>query len=207
MRSRTGGLIAYYGLEDWWASRWSDDERKYLAWKWDTAPTLGADPSPLCTGRAPDAITRVGADHPGRLMFELGRSLTQPDEFDLARRLFADAERTLPVDDWFNRHFLYMAAGQVCYRRRDDTPDGLSLAIHYYSEQVAIEAKVREPMVRLLYAMPSHPGFKQLAVIHAASGEYAEAIALCDQARAGGWMGDWDKRIARYTAAEAKQHR
>jgi hypothetical protein len=131
-------------------------------------------------------------------MFELGGGLTQPDEFHMARRLFADAERTLPANDWLNLHFLYNCAGYVCYRRRDDVPDALHLAVYYYERQVAIAEQARKPMLCALLTMPSHRGFEQLAIIHAANGEYAEAIALCEQARAGGWQGDWGARIARY---------
>jgi len=204
-RKSPGGLIAYYGLESWWMTRWTGEERTYLARKWDTASTLGAPPSPLCTGRPPEGLGRVGADHPGRMISDLGAMLLQADEFHLARKLFEDAERTLPADDWHNRHFLYNSAGHICYRRREDTPDGLALAIHYFSEQVAISEKARQPMIELFLTLPGHRGFEQLAIIHAANGEYAEAIALCGRAREGGWMGDWDKRIERYRKAQSKQ--
>jgi hypothetical protein len=131
-------------------------------------------------------------------MYTLGAGLTTPDEFHMARRLFADAERTLPADDWHNLHFLYNCAGYVCYRRRDDVPDALQLAVYYCERQVAIAEQARKLMLRELLTLPSHRGFQQLTIIHAAHGEYAEAIALCEQAKAGGWQGDWDARIVRY---------
>ena len=37
----------------------------------------------------------------------------------------------------------------------------------------------------------------QLAIILEKDGAYSEAIALCEQARAAGWAGAWNKRIAR----------
>jgi hypothetical protein len=204
MSQRAGGLIAYYELGSWWAERWTPEERGYIAWRWDSAPTVGAAPWALCSGASPRGITRVGPDHPGRLIGELGAMMIKADEFHIARRLFEDADRALPPDDWYNRHFLYSSAGHVCYRRRDDSDDGLALAVYYYSQQVAIEEKALGPVSEALGAVPSHRGFEQLTIIHAASAEYDQAIALAEQAREHGWIGDWDKRIARCSKARSR---
>jgi tetratricopeptide (TPR) repeat protein len=53
--------------------------------------------------------------------------------------------------------------------------------------------------------LPSHYGFKQLAIILQKRGDFNQALSLCEQAKAQGWKGDWDKRIARLKKQLAKQ--
>jgi hypothetical protein len=45
--------------------------------------------------------------------------------------------------------------------------------------------------------LPGHVGYQQLAIIKEKQKDYRAAIALCQQALAEGWRGDWAKRIAR----------
>lgn len=53
--------------------------------------------------------------------------------------------------------------------------------------------------------LPSHLGYRQLAIILEKRGEFEEAIAVSRQARSQGWSGDWEKRIARCEARMAKR--
>lgn len=48
-----------------------------------------------------------------------------------------------------------------------------------------------------LETLPSHHGYKQLAIILEKRGDYVAAGALSEQAKEQGWKGDWDARIAR----------
>jgi hypothetical protein len=52
--------------------------------------------------------------------------------------------------------------------------------------------------------LPSHHGYKQLAIMLEKRGDYQDARALCEQADAQGWKGDWDARIARLEKRLAK---
>lgn len=53
--------------------------------------------------------------------------------------------------------------------------------------------------------LPSHMGFRQLAIILEKRGEFEEAIQVSKQARTQGWNGDWEKRIARCESKIAKR--
>ena len=55
-----------------------------------------------------------------------------------------------------------------------------------------------------LDTLPSHHGYKQLAIILEKRGDYVAAGALSEQAREQGWKGDWDARIARLNRRIAK---
>ncbi len=52
--------------------------------------------------------------------------------------------------------------------------------------------------------LPSHHGYKQLAIILEKQGDFQGARTLCEQAKAQGWKGDWDARIARLNKKLAK---
>ncbi|MFB2728713.1 hypothetical protein ACE02H_14735 [Shewanella mangrovisoli] len=53
--------------------------------------------------------------------------------------------------------------------------------------------------------MPSHVGYKQLAIILEKEGDLQGALALSQKALEQGWTGDFDKRIEKLTAKLAKQ--
>lgn len=53
--------------------------------------------------------------------------------------------------------------------------------------------------------MPSHIGFKQLAIILEKEGDLDGAIKLSEQARAQGWSDNYDKRITKLMAKLAKK--
>ncbi|AOL23976.1 hypothetical protein Ga0102493_112978 [Erythrobacter litoralis] len=52
--------------------------------------------------------------------------------------------------------------------------------------------------------LPSHHGYRQLAIILEKRGDYRDALALSEQAKGQGWKGDWDSRITRLTKKLAK---
>ena len=52
--------------------------------------------------------------------------------------------------------------------------------------------------------LPSHHGYKQLSIILEKRGDFRGASDLCCQAKAEGWKGDWDSRIARLEKKLAK---
>jgi hypothetical protein len=75
-------------------------------------------------------------------------------------------------------------------------------------EQEENQAKARQLMGEKAgrkHPLPRHMGFQQLAIIMEKSGNFEEAIKISRQARAQGWNGDWDKRIARCEAKIAKR--
>jgi hypothetical protein len=55
-----------------------------------------------------------------------------------------------------------------------------------------------------LNSLPSHHGYKQLSIIMEKRGDHKDARVLCEQAKAEGWKGDWESRIARLQKKLAK---
>jgi tetratricopeptide (TPR) repeat protein len=207
MQHSVGGLIAYYDLQSWWENRWTPAQRELIETKWDTPPWIGAYAfNPLCKGSPPSQPYRPEPDNAGRLLSDLGSMMREPGEFLFAERLFKDSDAMLPAEDWLNRHYLYQRAGNIFYRRRNDTKSGLRLAVAYYEKQVSISANARRVMLDAGGGLPSHPGYKQLAIMHADAGEYGRAIQLCRQAMEQGWDGDWARRIDRYEKSARRRN-
>jgi hypothetical protein len=71
------------------------------------------------------------------------------------------------------------------------------------NRETALEMLGHEPSPSS--GLPSHLGYRQLAIILEKRGEFEEATAVVRQARAQGWSGDWEKRIARCEARIAKR--
>ncbi|HOH30138.1 MAG TPA: tetratricopeptide repeat protein [Candidatus Hydrogenedentes bacterium] len=113
-----------------------------------------------------------------------------------------------------NCHFFYMHMIKHSYKVRDDFPDALESAIAYCKKQIDISPIVASEM-KSEYGrgLPTHTGYKQLAIIYEKQGEYELAIKLCEEAYIAGWGGgvtspksedDWEKRIERIKAKQNK---
>ena len=81
-------------------------------------------------------------------------------------------------------------------------------------ELIGISGEVRSAWLRLYGTsrgpgktpgLPSHPGYRQLAIILDKRGEFDEAKKFARKAKEQGWSGDWEKRIARCEAKLAKR--
>lgn len=114
-----------------------------------------------------------------------------------------------------DKHFAIGSKISQHYRRRNDNPHELELAIRACEDQIAMAATAAKAFIAeekkfhrdarrfgsdtkgLELNLPSHEGYRQLAIIREKRGQYSEAIELCEQAKAQGWAGDWDDRIKR----------
>ena len=95
-------------------------------------------------------------------------------------------------------HFLYGQKIKIYYKDREKQ-EYLEKAIEACKQQIKIAPKAAKAF-RTEYkdsSLPSHQGYKQLAIILEKQGHFREAIELCVQADKEGWAGDWQKRIER----------
>lgn len=122
----------------------------------------------------------------------------------------------------FRKHLDCIEPIEHWYKLRDSDPKARSKAIAACERQIAMSRDaiaawhewgcLNGEILRHLgdkgprqpWGVPSHTGFRQLAIIREKDGDYAEAIRLCQQARTDGWKGDWDKRIARLETKRIK---
>lgn len=104
------------------------------------------------------------------------------------------AGATNPTD----KHFALQVLIQEAYALRESHPEALEDAIQACHDQIALAPTVARAM-KVEYAgdLPSHVGYKQLAIILEKQKRFTDALDLVREAQAVGWDGDWSKRIER----------
>lgn len=99
-------------------------------------------------------------------------------------------------------HFIYHNLIQTLYRHRD-VGGAFDLCVNICERQIEIapQAAAAFKSDTSFTGLPTHAGFEQLAIIEKKNKNFARVLELCENAKAQGWGGDWDKRIV-----EAKKH-
>ena len=189
--SMVGGLIAGNGLTEWWIETFSSNEREFICERHRVATFPEPEHDTIANGPPVKAIGNLAAFVSGWT----GRCKAQERTIDY--RLITKAEELIDSStDIAARHFLFMRKAEIYYRWRDLDEFALDRAIDGCRQQIAISKEAARAL-RIDDDMPSHHGFKQLAIIEEKRGNYAQAIRLCEQAKSDGWWGDWDKRTER----------
>jgi hypothetical protein len=126
-------------------------------------------------------------------------------DFGIAERLIAKATEVGGASV-LDRHFGHYQMAQAYYRRRNDDPEALTLAIDACEKQILLGPEAAKAFLSEdpEDSLPDHHGFRQLAIVRERETDYAEAIRLCREAMAQGWGGDWEKRIVRCESRLAK---
>ncbi len=146
-------------------------------------------------------------------MLRLGRLIEADEAFEawmsgnLDRMVRALRVHTNPID----RHHLLQSIVKEAYRRRKD-PDMRRLARTIGYRHLDEFAEISRGLATDYGgAIPNVPSFKWLATILVESGEYDEAIAVCDRAvqlgLRDGTKGGYAKRLERLRDAAAKRSR
>lgn len=103
-----------------------------------------------------------------------------------------------------DRHFMFANHCAVFYRWRDSVPGALDAAIDACQRGIAIQAEAAVEAKAEFGTIPAHACYRQLRIIEEKRGDYDRAIALCQEARDGGWADDWDHHIARLQKRKEK---
>lgn len=190
------GDIAGAGLADWWRSRFTEEQRLYIA----------ATYQPM--GNTQERRLVEGEPHPqdpGQLLLGLSSWFRAPADRPIERVLLTDAV-SFSAPDSFTRHLIYGALMVNWYRDRDTDPVALPTAVGYAWEQVRMSAQAARAWQREHgRELPSHQGYEQLAIIAEKEHRYGDAVAIAQQAQADGWAGDWAKRIDRCSGKLARR--
>ena len=187
---RVQGSIGYFGLQDWWLTAFSDDERNLIQ---ATFQPLGSSGDPLTSGViSSTSQTAVG------LLSALGGWFRKPEDRAIAHKILdkaVDLSRDAPVLDV---HFLYQQMIETYYKDRDE-PEYMDKTVEACRKQIAL-APIAAKAFKAEYGkspLPAHKGYKQLAIILEKQARFQDAIALSRQAESQGWAGDWARRVER----------
>lgn len=194
---RVGGDIAILGLENWWFSTFSDEDREWIAGAY--AP-MGGRRRPLVEGGPylpkPDAFRHLSAVAPW---------LSKPGHEHCAIA-FLHKALEYEADDMevLDRHFALYNISETFYRWRDTVPGALEGAIKASERSISFHEETAKAMIAWSGIMAKHPGFDRLRIIAEKRGDYAKALDLCLTAQAAGWVDDWPKHIDRIKKRAAK---
>lgn len=188
---KTKGLIGYFGLESWWLSEFTEDERRHII---ATFQPLGSSGDSLTSGDISyTSQTAVG------LLHNLAGWFSKKKDRPIAHKLLGKAEELSETEgSVLDAHFLYGQKLEIYYKDRD-IPGYLEKAIEACNQQIAIGERAAKAF-RKEYKdspLPSHKGYQQLAIILEKQGKFDGTIELCRKAEKQGWAGDWAKRIER----------
>ena len=200
-----GGKIAYFQLEAWWLSTFTEDERKYIQRQCAVEPV-----SEVAGVFLPDDLTTGDIVNTSQSAVEmltmLARGLDAPKDRAIAERVYDKALELAHGGDILDAHFLYGQMIKTLYRLREQ-PGYPEKAIDACQRQISI-AKEAAKAFRIEYPdspqLPSHRGFNQLAIVLEKQRKFQEAIELAQQAATQGWPGDWQRRIERCRARAKK---
>lgn len=190
------GLIGFSGLTDWWDSELSESERSEIRKTY--APLGGSGPL--------DSGFTVRYDSQGELASKINilNSLLNADCSYEIKKKIADKALSLSPEkgDVIDLHFLFHSIITYEYKHRDTQAEALDRAIKACECQIALATKAKAAFKRNSLTdgfLPSHPGYKQLAIIFEKQKAFSKVIKLCEKALKQGWSGDWQNRIDRCT--------
>lgn len=182
----TSGQIHFCGLDHWWETTFSPEERHFIRSKYGDSVDCGSD---FLTPRSP--LEFLG---------NLASWFTKDEERLMAYRMLEQAEVFFGLEQSvLSKHFYLQSCIEVYYRGRSETPSRLPEAILACERQIEMAPEAADAF-RKEYpyddTLPAHVGYKQLCIIlHGKQSE--RAIALAREAFDAGWSGDWERRIER----------
>lgn len=193
-----GGDIKYFGLTDWWLNDLTEEERQIIR---DTYKPFGMS----LGGEVNDHVIdegEIGGSGKNKFSFisVLISWFEKPEYFEIAKKIINLAEQNIDTNkDILDEHFYYLHCIKVYYRNRDNDPDALNKAIEYCNKQISISSKSKIAFLKNkdFGFLPSHTGYKQLAIIYEKQKEYQKALDVTKQALKEGWNDECQKRIDR----------
>lgn len=190
-KERIKGSIGYFGLQDWWLSAFTEEERQYIDERFQP---LGSSGNSLTSGDISHTTeTAVG------LLYALAGWFSKENERTIAYKILEKAETLLNHETRIlDVHFLYGQKIKILYKDRKK-PGYMERAIGACEQQIeiAIEAANAFRKEYKESSLPGHQGYEQLAIILEKQKNFEAAIELCARADKEGWAGSWQKRIER----------
>jgi hypothetical protein len=187
LKSNNKGEIGYFGLTEWWLSEFNEQERNHIL---QTKISL-----------VKGEITSTNQTAIG-LLEGLARRFNNEQDRTIAYRMLNKADSLVTSKtDILRVHFLLDSKIKIFYKHRNKDSHALSEAIRACEDQIKIASQVARAYKKehKNAPLPSHRGYKQLAILKEKEKKFNSAIALAKKAMAQGWNGDWKKRIVRCT--------
>lgn len=188
---KIGGDIGYHKLEEWWMNEFTEEEREIVR---ETYKPFGeSEDFVIDEGE----ILKTSASRVHFLCFAIG-GYTSYEKFNIGKKFLEKAESLIEEEnDIINVHFVYHYGIELYYSNRDKINGALDGAIEYCKKQISISEEVKKAYLSKDKFLPTHRGFKQLAIIYEKQGEIEKAIEVTNLALEQGWNEDSERRLQR----------
>lgn len=168
-KKRIGGIIGFFGLQDWWLNSFTPQERDYIIKKFQPLGMGGSNS--LIAGTISDTSeTAVG------FLQNLSGWFNNPRDKHMAVKILNKAEELSNLctvnptgkltkgeaDSILDKHFLYLQIIKTFYPLRNSHPGSLEKVIEACQNQIAL-APLSEKAFRKEYRgepLPVHTGYK-----------------------------------------------
>ncbi|MFP3352279.1 hypothetical protein R0K04_12750 [Pseudoalteromonas sp. SIMBA_153] len=205
------GMIKYHRLQKWWLEELTFSERKRcrIEYAYD----------PMSTGNIDKGLYSKSSSSTVNFLKSLASHFSSKEgDRPLALKILKEAEANIYLStSVVDQHFLYGRMMELYYKDRNK--EGYyDLAKEYALKQIKIAKKAITQMKRqheklardrihkyksyrnhtmadFPFHLPSHAGYKQLAVIYKKEKCWNDVIVLCEQAIEQGWNGNWEERV------------
>lgn len=199
--NKVGGEISYYNLTDWWLNLLTDEERKIIKTIYNPIST-SSDKKCIDEGN-------INNSSHSKLLFLgcLASWFTKPEYYTIGKKILLEGERCInETNNILDKHFFYLSGIKIHYANREKDSNALNFAIEYCKKQISIAKEAKKEFLKEYPSepLPSHTGYKQLAIIYDKQKKYTEALEITRQALCEGWNDDCQKRIDRLEKKIAK---
>lgn len=162
------GYIGIHGLENLWESM-SKNEQKIFKEVYTAAEF---EPRKLLHG---EIISNVST---GDFLLILAGWAIGLKYFDFAEKLLLFAESV--TADPVTMHFIFNHLIEIFYRKRDEDPYALKLAIDYCEKDITLFPVYSKVFLSENASIPRCLAFQQLAIIYEKQGRLLDAIQVCN---------------------------
>jgi len=191
-KKKLNGYIGFFNLENFWFKTLNEKERQIVLENFNSG-SIGVDSTDLLetklfgTREKLSFISGQISRYKKPIFKNLGLKFIEIGNEEL--------QRTTQI---IEKHFYYQRLIEFHYRFRAEE-NNYELAINACMNQIEISEKAKIEFEKEIYIdqLPSHKGFKQLAIILEKEKKFNEAIKICQKAITEGWNGDWNYRIER----------
>ncbi|NNK96558.1 MAG: hypothetical protein HKP41_19600 [Desulfobacterales bacterium] len=194
------GKIGYYGLEEWWKTAFTAEDRKFMV---EECRSYMTKKDYLTTDELKESFQYYNHYNTNLNAIQFLLGFSEQVNFLRQDRLLSliiiekALEMATKQNDIFYQHIAYTLMISFCYYHRKN-PLYFDKAMWACKQQIKMSHQaIREAGKKQANYCLYPTGFKQLAIVLEKHWKFQECIDLCIQADEQGWEGDWKKRIAR----------
>ena len=175
---KVGGEIKYYNLTEWWLNELSQEERDIIRNSYKPLMSTKLIDEGDISYSSASVVSFLGT---------LSSWFKDKEHFPIGKKIYLKGEKYLTNDtNILDKHFFYLNGIRLFYSNRNNDPTALDKAVLCCQNQIAISSEAKREFLKEYNedSLPSHTGYKQLAIIYEKEKHFADALEITEQALA-----------------------